>query len=158
MPISWNSHFQISLDFCDRWAKNCRDKASIRCFEGSPLIRGNKRNMDQQASTKHRMEGFSFTILHLSVAKIKWNLKMTILRNGHRIKITQTKFNDLGIIHFWGEMLYLMMLKYITLLARKVLKIRRSAFLGGHPVYRVSNLETAWSNWDLGRGTRGNMK
>ena len=23
MPISWNSDFQISLDFCDRWVKNC---------------------------------------------------------------------------------------------------------------------------------------
>ena len=38
----------------------CRDKASIRCFgEAHALIRGNKRNTDQWASTKHRMEGFS---------------------------------------------------------------------------------------------------
>ena len=69
----------------------CSEKLSIRCFGGSPLIRGNKRNMDQWASTKHHMEGFfrhnSSLIGRKNQAKFENDC---ISRNWHRIKITQT--------------------------------------------------------------------
>ena len=60
MPTFLNTvNFQISLDFLRPMSEAlCREKTSI-CFGEAPLIRGNKRNTDQWASTKHHMEGFS---------------------------------------------------------------------------------------------------
>ena len=61
-----------------------------KVFWGSPLIRGNKRNTDQWASTKHRMEGFSLhnssLVGHKNQAKFENDC---ISRTGQRIKITQ---------------------------------------------------------------------
>ena len=65
----------------------CRDKASIKVFWRSPLIRGNKGNTDQWASTKHRMEGFSLHNSSLIGRKNQAKFENdSISRNGHRIK------------------------------------------------------------------------
>ena len=61
----------------------CRDKAS-------PLIRGNKRNTDQWASTKHCMEGFSLQNSSLVSRKNQTKFENDcISRYRHRIKFTQ---------------------------------------------------------------------
>ena len=65
-------------------------QAFYTVFCGSPLIRGNKRNTDQWASAKHRMEGFS---LHNSSLMSRKNQAKCendcISRSEHRIKIAQ---------------------------------------------------------------------
>ena len=67
-----------------------QDKPSIRCLCGSPLIRGNKRNTEQWASTRWRMDCLSrqnsSLIRPQNPAKFEND---RIWRNGHRIKITQ---------------------------------------------------------------------
>ena len=61
-----------------------RDKPSIRCFCGSPLIRGNKRNTEQWASTGRRMDCLSrqnsWLIRPKNPAKFEND---SISRNGH---------------------------------------------------------------------------
>ena len=74
---------------------------------------------------------FPYTIPRSSVAKIKGNLKMTALFF-KKYQNYSTKFNNLGIIPFC-ERCFIQWCKIIKHLAHKVLKIRRSAFLG-HPV------------------------
>ena len=67
-----------------------RDKPSIQCFCGSPLIRGNKRNMEQWASTGRRMDCLSRQ--NSSLIRPKNPAKFEndrISWNDHRIKITQ---------------------------------------------------------------------
>ena len=67
-----------------------RDKPSIRCFCGSPLIRGNKRNTEQWASTGRRMDCLSRQ--NSSLIRPKNPAKFEndrISWNDHRIKITQ---------------------------------------------------------------------
>ena len=85
MPISWNtyiSHFQISLDFCGRWAKNC---------VGISLPYGVLRKpIDPCFYCCHGSMGFPKTpyrrlfptkfFERSLVAKIKRNLKMTIFQ------------------------------------------------------------------------------
>ena len=66
-----------------------------------------------------------------------------ISRSGHRFKITQP---NLMIILFCGRCFSLKMSKNMTLLARKVLKIRRSAFLGTPGIMRRENV-TLGSPW-----------
>ena len=65
-------------------------QAFHKVFWESPMIRGNKRNTDQWASTKHHMEVFSrhnsLLIGHKNQAKFENDC---ISRNGHRFKITQ---------------------------------------------------------------------
>ena len=59
-------------------------------FGGSPLIRGNKRNTDQWASTRHHMEGFSLHNSSLIGRKNQAKFENDcISRGGHRIKIAQ---------------------------------------------------------------------
>ena len=61
--------------------------------KGSLLICGIKRNADQCASTKHRMEGFSLHNYLLVGRKNQAKFENDcISRNGHRIKITQPNF------------------------------------------------------------------
>ena len=106
-------------------------------FWGSPLnlIRGNKRNTDQWACAKHRMEGFSLHFARRS-QKSRENLKMTVIfkKWAYRIKINQPNLmilvsfssgenalsNDVKIYHtfssqgtenppfpfFWGDTRY----------------------------------------------------
>ena len=71
----------------------CRDKLKlsiIMVLYGSPLIRGNKRNTDQWASTRHRMEGLSRHNSSLIGRKNPAKFENDCLsRSGHRFKITQ---------------------------------------------------------------------
>ena len=71
-------------------------------------------------------QAYPYSILRSLVIKFKRNLKMTtISRNWHGFKFTQI---ERSLYHsLLRKMLYLMMSK-ITLLVRKLLKIRRSAF------------------------------
>ena len=76
------------------------------------------------------MEGFSLHNSSLVGRKNQAKFENDcISRNGHRIKITQP--NLMILVSFSSEEDALSNdVKYITLLARKVLKIRRSAFRG----------------------------
>ena len=84
------SNFPISLDFCDRWAKNCvGEKPSIWCFVEAhwsvflllPRINGLPQN---------KWKSFPDTKLRSLVVKIKRNLKIDcISKSRHRFKITQ---------------------------------------------------------------------
>ena len=90
MPTSWNTViFKVRLSFADE-RRIVSGQGFHKVFSGSPLIHGNKRNTDQWASTKHRMEGFS---LHNSSLVGRRNQAKfendCISWNGHRIKITQ---------------------------------------------------------------------
>ena len=74
-----SGHFQLSLDFSERWTKNCGGtNLPYTVFCGSPLIRGMKRNTEQWASTGQRMD--CLQILRSSVPKIQRNLKMTVFQ------------------------------------------------------------------------------
>ena len=82
-----------------------------------------------------------------------------VFRNDHRIKTTQTNFNDLGIILFrrqcfiwWNKICYISS-------NFKVTKIERSAFMLGHPVqYHPIDKPHAYSfimgqsTWQIFRG------
>ena len=130
MPTSWNT---VILTFCLIFATNERiivsGKAFYTVFWGSPLICGNKRNTDQWASTKHRMEGLSLhnssLIGHKNQGKFENDC---ISRNGHRIKITQP--NLMILVSFSSVEDALSNDVKNILLAHKVLKICCSAFLG----------------------------
>ena len=137
------SHFQILLDFYDRWAKNCVRKSLPKVFLGSPLIRGDKRNTDQWASTKDHMEGFSLHNSSLIGNNNQANLENDcISRNGHRIKITQPNLMILVSFFFAEDALSNSEeKKIVTLLARKVLKVVRcislSFKLNGMELWRM---------------------
>ena len=63
-----------------------QDKPSIRCFCGSPLIRGNKRKTEQWASTGQRMDCLSRQNSSLIRPKNPAEFENDrISRNGHRI-------------------------------------------------------------------------
>ena len=91
MPTSWNTViFKLCLIFATDERRIVLGKAFHEVFSGSPLIRGNKRNTDQWASTKHYMEGFSRHNSSLIGRKNQVKFEnYCISRNGHRIKITQ---------------------------------------------------------------------
>ena len=120
MPISWNTvNFKFRLIF----ATNTRilviiywERPFIWCFLGKPI------DPYQQMIQRKRK-----TILCLSVAKIKQNLKITVSRNGHRIKITFSSAEDALLND----------VKKMTLLDRKILKICHSAFLGTPGVIKL---------------------
>ena len=91
MPTSWNTViFKFCLIFVTGERRIVSGQGFHKVFWESPLIRGNKRNTDQWASTKHRMEGFS--LHNSSLVGLKNQVKFEndcISRNEHRIKITQ---------------------------------------------------------------------
>ena len=108
----------------------CRENPSIMVFCGSPLIRVSFVATDQWASPKRRIwKTFPDTILCSSLAKIKAKFENQI---GHRFKNTQPNLMILVSSSSAEDALSNNVNKY-NILARKVLKIRRSAFLG-HPV------------------------
>ena len=145
MPISWNA---IIFKFRWNFVTNKRRIVSGQTFHmvfcgspielhttvvcksmGSPLFRGNKRNTDQWASTRLHMAALSRH--NSSLIGRKYPVKFEndcISRSGHRFKIT--KPNLMILVSLLRKMLYLMVSKNMIFVARKVLKICRSAFLG----------------------------
>ena len=107
------------------------------CFEGSPLIRVNKRNTIQWGSTKHYVKGPSRHNSSLIGRKnqAKFQQNDCVLRNGHRIKIAPPNSNSMVLVSFSSveDALFNDVNNYY-IFACRVLKIRRSTFLG-HPVY-----------------------
>ena len=111
---------------------------------GSPLIRINKRKNETESGVCDTVQingllGFTKTPYerpfpiqfypHWSKNQAKLE-NACFSRNGHRIKITQPTSMIMISFSFAEDALT----KNLTLLARKVLKIRRSDFFG-HPVY-----------------------
>ena len=73
MPTSWNTViFKFRLIFAISERRIVSGKAFHKVFWGSPLIRGNKRNTDQWASTEHNSS--------LIGRKNQVNLKMTVFQ------------------------------------------------------------------------------
>ena len=91
MPTSWNTvifKFRLIFAIDERRIVSGQDFHKVVWW--SPLIPGNKRNTDQWASTKHRIEGFSLHNFPLVGRKNQANFENDcISRNRHRIKITQ---------------------------------------------------------------------
>ena len=77
----------------------CREGPFMWLFEGSPLIRVNKRNTVQQGSTKHYVKGPSRHNSSLIGRKNQVKFENDcVLRNGHRIKITEP--NSMILVSF----------------------------------------------------------
>ena len=131
MPISWNTViFKFRLIFATDDRRIVKGKAFHTVFVEAhwsvflllPRINGLPQNT--------LWKPCSDTILRSSVAKIKQNLKMTVFQE---VGIDSKLLDQI----YWSwyhsllrKMLYLMMSKHMTFLARKVLKIHRSAFFG----------------------------
>ena len=141
MHISWNT---VAWFLRPMSEELCREKPSIWCFMEAHwsvfLLLPQINRLHQNVLWK----AFPDTILRSSVAKIKRNLKMTVFQEvgiDSKLLNLSTKFNDLGIILFCGTcFIYIMMCFFCVcfffvffFLAHKVLKIRRSTFMG-HPV------------------------
>ena len=123
------NHFQISLDFCDRWAKNYRKKPSIRCFGEAHWSVATKETRINGLPQITIWKAFPRHNSLLIGRKNQAKFDDCISRNGHKIKITQP--NLMILVSFSSaEDALSNDVKNITLLARKVLKIRCSAFLG----------------------------
>ena len=128
-----HSHFQISLDFCDRWAKNYVGNGLSWGVLGKPIdpCQQKKNTVVQWDPPKHRLKGHSRHNSSLIGRKNQAKFENDgLLRNGHRIKITQP--NSMILVSFSSveNVLFNDVKKTVTLLARRVLKIRRSAFYG----------------------------
>ena len=124
--------FQIWLDFCDGWAKNCVWKSLPYGVLWKPIDPCFLCcHSDQWASTKYLMAGFSrlqfFAHRSQKSSEIwKWlYFKKMGIESNLLNQIQWSWYHSL-----LRKMLCLIMLKNITLLARKVLKIRRSPFYG----------------------------
>ena len=100
-----HSHFQISLDFCDWWAKDYDGNGlSLLCFGEAHWSMSTKETRFNGIPQSIIMKGYSqhnsSLIGHKNRAKFEND---RISRNGHQNY--PTKFNDLGIILFCGRCL-----------------------------------------------------
>ena len=79
MTISCNSNFQISLDFCDRWAKNYVGNGLSRGVLGKPIVLCQQKTHCSLGFRKNTIwKAIPDIIPRWSVAKIKRNFKMTV--------------------------------------------------------------------------------
>ena len=129
MTISWNTViFKFRWIFASGEWRIVAGQTFHTVFCGSPLIRGNKRNTEQWASTGQRMDCLSrqnsSRIGPKNPAKFENDC---ISRSVHRLKITQPNLTILVSFSSAEDVLSNDVKKY-DILACKVLIIRRSAF------------------------------